>query len=121
MVCACVAVAGPVRARAAAAHDNVNVDQFWETAQQHAGVADQERAQIMRVLNDPHTQEIARNYSLDLGAAKRTVPTLDGKELQQISARAALAEQALAGGDTITISTTVIIIALLIIILILVA
>jgi hypothetical protein len=122
IVCVCVAAAGPVRAQASATHDEVNVDQLWETARQHTSVADEQRAQIMRVLNHPLTAQVARDYGLDLGAARQTVPVLDAKELQQISARAAVAEQALAGGsNTITISTTVIIIALLVIILILVA
>ena len=121
IVFACAAVAGPVRAQAPATHDEVNIDQIWETAKQRSSVADEQRAQIMRVLNHPLTREIARNHHLDLSAARSTVPVLNGKDLQQISARAAVAEQALAGGDTVTISTTVIIIALLIVILILVA
>jgi hypothetical protein len=121
LACLCVALAGPVRAQTAASHDGVDVDQVWRTASGATRTEDVQRAQILRVLNHPLTQEVARQYGLDLDAAKCAVPALSGSELQQLSQRAALAESALSGGDTLVISTTVVIIVLLIIILILVA
>jgi hypothetical protein len=122
IACLCLALASSARAQTSPApSDGVNLDQVWQTVSRTSTTEDQERAQIMRVLNNPLTSQLSREYRLDLDAAKRMVPTLSGSELQQISQRAATAESALAGGDTVTISTTVIIIVLLIVILILVA
>lgn len=119
IACLCLTLAGPLRAQTAT-HDD-NVDQVWQTVTRSTTPEDQERAQIMRVLDSPLAQQVASDYKLDLSAARDLVPVLSGSQLQQLSQRAALAETALSGGDTVTISTTVIIIALLIIIIILVA
>lgn len=120
IACLCLSLASPVLAQSAT-HDDVNVDEVWQTVSRAHSTEDAERAQIMRVLNHPLAQEVARDYQLDLGAAKRMVPVLSGSQLQELAQRAAVADAALSGGDTVTISTTVIIIVLLIVILILVA
>jgi hypothetical protein len=120
IACLCLTLAGPLRAQTTVTHDD-NVDQVWQTVTRSTTQSDAERAQIMRVLNHPLTQQVASDYKLDLSAAKKMVPVLSGSQLQQLSQRAAAAETALSGGDTVTISTTVIIIVLLIVIIILVA
>lgn len=122
IACLCLTLAGPLRAQTAATRtSNDNVDQVWQTVSRSTTTEDAERAQIMRVLNHPLTQEVASDYQLNLSAAKKMVPVLNGSQLHQLSQRAAVAETALSGGDTVTISTTVIIIVLLIVIIILVA
>jgi len=121
IVCLLVALAGPIRANAAAPQGNKTVDEVWQTLRQAPDVEEAERAQIMRVLDHPLTRDVAGKYSLDLDAAARNVPLLDGDELDQLAQRAAAIEPALAGGDSITISTTVIIIVLLVVVILLVA
>ena len=120
IACLCLTLAGPLRAQSNAPHDD-NVDQVWQTVSRSTTAEDAERAQIMRVLNHPLTRQVATDYKLDLSGAKKMVPVLSGSQLQELSQRAAVAETALSGGDTVTISTTVIIIVLLIVIIILVA
>lgn len=121
IVCLLVALAGPIKAHAAEPQDNKAVDEVWQTLRHAPDVREAERAQIMRVLDHPLTRDVAGKYSLDLDAAARTVPLLDGEELAQLAQRAAAIEPALAGGDTLTISTTVIIIVLLVVVILLVA
>jgi hypothetical protein len=118
--CLLLGLAGPVQAGADRSQP-VNVDEVWESVAEAPDVAEAKRAQIARVLQHPVTRDVANGYHLDLDAAMKAVPVLDGTELQSLSQRATVAEAALAGGDKVVVSTTLIIIALLVIILILVA
>jgi predicted transcriptional regulator len=86
-----------------------------------AASEDANRATVLRVLQRSEVREIADRMGVDVSTAEDAVATLDGVELERLSDRARAVETALAGGQSITISTTVIIIALLVVILILVA
>lgn len=89
--------------------------------QQHTSTSDTDRDAVLRLLEREEVQKIAGEAGLDVRRAASAVATLDGPELAKLAAQARQAEQALAGGQSITISTTLIIIALLVIILIVVA
>ena len=89
--------------------------------QQHTSTSDADRDTVLRLLEREEVQKIAGEAGLDVRRAASAVATLDGPELANLAAQARQAEQALAGGQSITISTTLIIIALLVIILIVVA
>lgn len=90
--------------------------------QQHAATTDADHEAVLRLLDRPEVQALARDIGLDLLRAKSAVSTLDGQQLKELAAQARQAEQGLAGGQSrIVISTTLIIIALLVLILIIVA
>lgn len=89
--------------------------------QQHVAGTAADRDTVLRLLDRPEVQALAGDLGLDLRRAQSAVATLDGEELANLAAQASQAEQALAGGQSITISTTLIIIALLVLILLVVA
>jgi len=81
-----------------------------------------DRADVLRVLENPAVKETAARAGIDLRQAASAVATIDSQQLGALAAQARQAEQALAGGQSkITISTTVIIIGLLVLILLIVA
>ena len=86
----------------------------------HAGSVEAERAELRAFLERPEVREIAADAGLDVLSAKTAVASLDADEIRDLSARVDQVDAALAGGDTVVISTTAIIIGLLILILILV-
>ena len=118
--CLLIALALPASAQSGGSQ-TVNVNEVWTTVVEQPDPGSEKRATIERVLEHPVTREVARAHHLDLDAALRTLPVLDGSDLEAIYERAAAVEQGLAGGDRVVISTTVIIIVLLIVILLLVA
>lgn len=90
--------------------------------QQHVSAVEADRAVVQRLLERPDVQALADEIGLDVRRAQAAVATLDSEQLSDLAARARLAEQSLAGGQSrITISTTLIIIALLVLILLIVA
>jgi hypothetical protein len=90
--------------------------------QQHVATTDANRATVLRVLEHPDVKAVAGRVGVDLRTAADAVATLDGEELQTLTAQANQVEQALSGGQSrIVISTTLIIIALLVLILLIVA
>jgi hypothetical protein len=90
--------------------------------QQHVAAEEADRAAVLRVLDRPEVKAIADRLGVDLRTAAEAVATLDGQDLQTLTAQANQVDEALAGGQSrVVISTTVIIIALLVIILIIVA
>jgi hypothetical protein len=90
--------------------------------QQHVATAEADRAAVLRVLEHPDVKAVAGRVGVDLRTAADAVSTLDGQELQTLTAQANQVEEALAGGQSrVVISTTVIIIALLVLILLIVA
>jgi len=95
----------------------ISVGEVWKSVSDAPDVESAQRAQIMRVLQHPTTREIAQSYGLDLRTAENAVRMLDGEELQQLSARAALVESQLSGGGSLVITSTALIIILLIVIL----
>ena len=90
--------------------------------QQHVATTEANRASVLRVLEHPDVKALAGRIGVDLRTAAEAVSTLDGSDLQTLTAQANQVDEALAGGQSrVVISTTVIIIALLVLILIIVA
>jgi hypothetical protein len=90
-------------------------------AADHAAKKQADRQTILNVLNRQDVRQAAKQAGLPIDKAVSAVATLDGVELAQAAAQAQQVNDALAGGQTITLSVWLIIIALLIIILIVVA
>ena len=76
-----------------------------------------QRDEVTRLLQHPEVERIAGSAGIDLRRAQSKAATLSGSELEELAARASVAQSQLAGGDTIVISATAIIIVLLILIL----
>ena len=90
--------------------------------QQHVATIEADRATVLRVLDHPDVKALAGRIGVDLRTAAEAVSTLDGQDLQTLTAQANQVDEALAGGQSrVVISTTVIIIALLVLILLIVA
>ena len=89
--------------------------------QEHAADAASDRETVARLLQRPEVQAIAGDLGLDLRRAESAVATLDGQQLTELAAQARQAEQALAGGQSVTISAIWIIIGLLLLILLILA
>jgi hypothetical protein len=93
-----------------------------QALQEHVASVDADRGVVLRVLERPDVQALAREIGLDVRRAQTAVATLDGQQLADAAAQAERIEQTLAGGQSsIRISTTLIIIALLVLILLIVA
>jgi hypothetical protein len=93
-----------------------------QALQEHVAGVEADRGVVLRILERPDVQAVAREIGLDVRRAQTAVATLDGQQLADVAAQARQAEQALAGGQSsIRISTTLIIIALLVLILLIVA
>jgi hypothetical protein len=92
-----------------------------QALQQHAASSEADREAVLRLLARTEVKALAGEAGLDLQSATRAVSTLDDAELAGLSAQARQAEQALAGGQSVTLQTTWIIIGLLVLILLIVA
>ena len=90
-------------------------------AAEHAAKKQADRQTILSVLEREDVRQVAKNAGLPIDKAAAAVATLDGAELAQVASQAQQVNDALAGGQTITLSVWLIIIALLIIILVVVA
>lgn len=89
---------------------------------QHVATTEANRAAVLRVLEHPDVRAVAGRVGVDLRTAADAIATLDGQELQTLTAQANQVNEALAGGQSrVVISTTLIIIALLVLILLIVA
>jgi hypothetical protein len=109
-----VAVIPPVHAQTSHAAPQSALD---AAVQDHSAAAAGDRETVARLLQRPEVQAIAGDLGLDLRRAESAVATLDGPQLTELAAHARQAEQALAGGQSITISAIWIIIGLLVLIL----
>ena len=90
--------------------------------QAHVASTEADRAAVIRVLEHPDVKAVAGKLGVDVRTAAQAVSTLDGQDLQTLTAQANQVEEALAGGQSrVVISTTLIIIALLVLILLIVA
>lgn len=90
-------------------------------ATSHAASIDAERAELEAFLARPEVRDIAESSGIDILTAQAAVATLSTSDIDRLSGPLAQADAALAGGDTVVISTTALIIGLLILIVILVA
>ncbi|MEQ1574985.1 MAG: DUF6627 family protein [Vicinamibacterales bacterium] len=89
--------------------------------QEHAVSTSADRERVLRLLQRNDVTAIAGAAGLDVKTAASAVATMNAQELSRIAAQARQAEQALAGGQTVTLNAVWIIIGLLVIILIVVA
>lgn len=86
----------------------------------HTGTLEADRAELHAFLARPVVAEIAAQAGIDVVTARTAVAALDASEVRDISTQIGSLDAALAGGDSVVISTTAIIIGLLILILVLV-
>ena len=111
----------PSLAFAGQAAQSANSQSLSAIAADHAAKKQADRQMILGVLDRQDVRQVANGAGLPLDKAKAAVAALDGKELAQVAAQAQQVNDALAGGQTITLSVWLIIIALLVVILIVVA
>lgn len=90
-------------------------------AAEHAAKTQADRQVILDVLARQDVRQVATSANLPIDRAVAAVATLQGHELAQVAAQAQQVNDALSGGQSITLSVWLIIIALLIIILVVVA
>ena len=75
--------------------------------QQHVATTEANRATVLRVLDHPDVKAVAGRLGVDLRTAADAVSTLDGQDLQTLTAQANQVDEALAGGQSrVVISTT---------------
>ena len=79
------------------------------------------RKAVQKLLAHSEVRRVAARAGLDLARAQAAVAVLSGVELQAVAEQAQRAEEALAGGSRIVITSTMAIIGLLVLIIILVA
>jgi hypothetical protein len=99
----------------------VNSQSLAAVAADHAAKKQADRQTILNVLERQDVRQVAQRAGLPIDKATAAVAALDGAELAKVAAQAQQVNDALAGGQTITLSVWLIIIALLIIILVVVA
>ena len=80
-----------------------------------------DRETVLRLLERPEVQAVAGQAGIDLRSAKDAVSTITGPQLTELAAQASQVEQALAGGQSITLNTTLLIIGLLLVIVLILA
>lgn len=111
----------PSLASAQAVAQSASSQSLSAVAAEHAAKTQADRQAILNVLERQEVRQVAGAAGLPLDKAAAAVATLQGDELAQVAAQAQQVNDALAGGQTITMSVWLIIIALLVIILIVVA
>jgi hypothetical protein len=89
--------------------------------QQHVADSDADRQAIERLLDRSEIKAVAGSTGIDLKTARDAVATMNAADLARVAAQAQQVERALAGGQSITISTTLLIIALLLLIVLILA
>jgi hypothetical protein len=82
-----------------------------------ANQEDAAREQVRALLDREEVRTLAAAAGLDLRRADAAVAALDGEELELVAQHAAAADDALAGGQTITISLVAALLIIIIIIL----
>lgn len=87
----------------------------------HDRAIETERAELRSFLQQPEVQRVASDAGIDLMTAETAVASLDAEEIRQLSGPLAQVDAALAGGDSIVITTTALIVGLLVLIIILVS
>ena len=118
MVFLLVAAISPVHAQSS---HTAPLSALDAAVQEHVTSAAADRESVLQLLARPEIRAVAGDLGLDLRRAESAVATLDGSALSEVAAQARQVQQALAGGQSVTISTTLIIVALLVLILIIVA
>jgi hypothetical protein len=80
-----------------------------------------DRSALRSFLMRPEVSRVAGAAGIDIARAQSAAATLSDEEIRRLAPRVKKAENALAGGESLVISSTVVIIGLLVLILILVA
>ena len=80
-----------------------------------------DRETVLRLLERSEVQAVAGQAGIDLRSARDAVSTITGPQLTELAAQASQVEQALAGGQSITLNTTLLIIGLLLVIVLILA
>lgn len=96
-------------------------DGLAKVASEHAAKKQADRQMILDVLKRDEVRQVAQQMGVSVAQAERAVQTLDGRELTEVASQARQVQDALSGGQAITISVWLIIIILLVIILVAVA
>jgi hypothetical protein len=104
--------------QASHAVSNTAIDQV---VQQRVYESDAQRQRILGLLQRADVRALAGTLGLDLRRAESAVAMLTGQQLDDAAAQAQRVDDALAGGQSVTISTTTIIIALLVLIVLILA
>ncbi len=118
---ALVAIAGGISAGDAAAQQPAHVagsDVLNRAVLEHAGAEEQGRERLQALLAREDVRRIAAENALDADRLRDAVGTLSGAQLARIAPHLQAAEEALAGGQVISLNATTLIIILLIIIVI---
>jgi hypothetical protein len=92
-----------------------------EQALQEGSASRADRERVLRLLERTDVAAIAQNAGIDLQRAQAAVATFTDAELASIAKQAKAVEEALVGGQSVTISTTFLIIALLLVIILILA
>ena len=119
LVVALVTVLTPVFSHAQTAHSasRAAIDQ----ALQQGTAAQADRERVLQLLERPEVAAIAQDTGIDLQRARAAVTTFTDAELASIAGQVTGVEQALVGGQSVTISTTFLLIALLLVIILILA
>lgn len=97
-----------------------SVDALDAVVAEHTTTLAADRAELRAFLARPAVADIAARAGIDIVTVRTAAAVLGANEVREISMQAAQLDAALAGGDSVVISTTAIILALLILILVLV-
>jgi hypothetical protein len=99
----------------------INKSALDQAVQQRVSQDQSDREALRTFLRNPQVRSAAATAGLPIEKAEAAVSTLQGDELRQAAGQARAANQDLAGGDSITLSTTTLVIILLVVILLIVA
>lgn len=106
----------------AQAHDHAApVEALDAIVAEHDGALEAERAELRSFLQQPEVRRVASGAGIDVMTAETAVASLNADEIRQLSGPLAQVDAALAGGDSIVITTTALIVGLLVLIIILVS
>lgn len=87
----------------------------------HAATDAGTRAEVEGFLARPEIRSVAQTAGIDILRAETAVAVMNPEDLRNIALRVDQIDAALAGGETITVTTTAIIIGLLVLIVLLIA
>lgn len=106
---------------AASAQEHVaSVDALDAVVVEHTTTLQADRAELRAFLARPAVADIAAQAGIDIVTVRTATAVLGADEVREISMQVGQFDAALAGGDSVVISTTAIIVGLLILILVLV-
>jgi len=108
-------VAAPVAAQESPV---VGADELNAALSDHSADVAADRATVLETLDRPEVVEVARRFGIDIEHARGAAGSLSGSDLARAVGVSQNIDQALAGGQTISISTITIILILLIVILV---